>query len=656
MEKWMKRAVELVAGLIFTGKENPSVIPYLPQKTEISGHEAPYFKRVNPERHGVSSARLLKMIRSLEADKRTNVHAFICLKDGEVICEMTHPGYGINTWHLSHSMSKTVTGMAIGMLVDDGMLSLDDHVVDLLPEYGYKDSGMLEITVRHLLTMTCGVRFAEVGSVTEWSWTEAFLNSSLAFSPGTEFAYNSMNSYVLARIVVKLTGKTLTEFLDERLFVPLHITNRFWEKSYEGIEKGGWGLYLSAESWAKLGYMMLSGGVFEGRRILSEEWVRESLKRHVATPRSVGHFDYGYHTWTSRNDDGSLFNGMLGQNVWVCPKNGIVAVMMSGSGDIFQNSSAFAIVEEHLGAELLSDPSDGRDGGVEHLRCAEKNFMQRRHWIRPSRPKRGLAYRLGLRSIDSYPREWDVLMGQYHFAKNNVGMIPLVVRAMQNNLHCGIESVELMHDGESVFFLYTEAGTSYCLEVGFSEFKETTVNFNGERYIVRVMGEAMEDEDRNTIYKLELVFPELPNTRRIKLSLTDDERLIARFCEIPDESIADTFLGELEGISPRMSSYIGFVERIVGKNTAGRRIREAFAPTLVGARVGSYSYDAVMTEEKEKRRLSDRNARRIDAVVEKLLRDDNGEDERGFIGDIVDKIRLKIPRGVKKIKDTDNHG
>ena len=74
-----------------------------------------------------------------------------------------------------------------------------------------------------------------------------------------------MNSYILARIAVKLSGKSLTEFLDGRLFGPLHITNRFWERSAEGIEKGGWGLYLSAESWAKLGYMMLSGGEFFGK-------------------------------------------------------------------------------------------------------------------------------------------------------------------------------------------------------------------------------------------------------------------------------------------------------------------------------------------------------------------------------------------------------
>lgn len=651
MERWIKRTVELATGIAFTGKANPSVIPYYPQKTEISGHEMQYFPRTAPERKGVSSGRLLAMIRALEKDKRVNIHTFLCLKDGEVICELAHPGYDINVWHLSHSMSKTVTGMAIGMLVDDGKISTDDRLVDILPEYEYRDDRMAEITVKHLLTMTTGVRFAEAGSVTESNWTEAFFDSSCAFKPGADFAYNSMNSYILARIVVKLTGMSLTDFLDERLFGPLHITNRFWEKSAEGIEKGGWGLYLSAESWAKLGYMMLMGGVFEGRRILSEEWVRESHQRHAKAPESIGHFDYGYQMWSSRDDDGYLFNGMLGQNVWICPKNGIVAVMMSGNNDMFQNSPARAIVEEYLGADLSSDLTRGMEGDVAELRYREKHFFERRHWIRPYTPKRGLAYRLGLRHAQSYPKEWDELMGRYHFPSNNVGMTPLVVRAMQNNLCGGIESMELSSDGESVFFAYTEGGVYYRLEIGFTHPKETVIDLNGERYIARVMGEVMEDVDRNTVYKLEIIFPELPNTRMIRLALKDDGRLTVHFSEMPNEKIAEVFLRELNGTNPKMTAYMSLIERRIGKSTANKRVTDTFAPTLVGVREDSPSFDAVMNEEREKGLAKDKKSRWIDAIVDKLLHDDDDDTERGFFGDIVDKIKLKIPKKFKKIED-----
>ena len=151
MERWVKRTIELGSGLVFTGKSNPSVIPYYPQKTEISGEEQPYFKRTTPEKKGVSSGRILAMLKALEKDKRCNIHSFLCLKDGEVISECSHPGYSVNVWHLSHSMSKTVTGIAIGMLVDDGKLDVSTRLCDLFPGRAYKDSRFERITVKHLL-------------------------------------------------------------------------------------------------------------------------------------------------------------------------------------------------------------------------------------------------------------------------------------------------------------------------------------------------------------------------------------------------------------------------------------------------------------------------------------------------------------------------
>ena len=655
MERWFKRTIELGTGLIFTGKQNPSVIPYYPQKTEISGSEKPYFRRTSPEKKGVSSGRLLSMIKALESNRDVNLHTLICLKGGEVICECAHPGYEINTWHLSHSMSKTVTGMAIGMLVDDGKLSTDTRLVDIFPEYDYKDPNFDKITVEHLLTMTTGIKFSEAGSVTESDWTEAFFNSSCSFVPGSNFAYNSMNSYILARIAVKISGKSLTDFLDERLFRPLYITNRFWEKSGEGVEKGGWGLYLSAESWAKIGYMMACDGVFEGRRIISEEWVKESRKSHAKTPEKIGHFDYGYQMWTSCSDDGYLFNGMLGQNVWICPHNDLVVVMMSGNNELFQNSATRSIIEEYLAPDLSCDLSNCYEGDAVDLRYAEKHFFERRHWIRPYVPKRGLGYRLGLRTAQSYPKEWEKLLGKYSFPKNNVSVMPLVVRAMQNNLFSSIEEISFDLEGDAVFFSYTEAGDTYRLEVGFSELKQTVIDFHGEKYIVRAIGEAMEDEDRNMLYKLELIFPELPNTRMIKFSFTDEGKLLVRMSEMPNEKIAEVFVKEVSGTNPKIGTYVGVIEKRLGKNVANKRVLDTFAPQLIGARVGSANYERIMEEAGEKQRILERTARWVDAIVDKLLHEEDGE-ERGFFDDIVDRIKLKMPKKQKKNADGNDRG
>ena len=118
------------------------------------------------------------------------------------------------------------------------------------------------------------------------------------------------------------------------------IRSYLWEKGPEGCEKGGWGLYMSPESWARVGIMMMQGGVFMGRRILPEEWVRESTAEKAIVPEINGNFNYGYHLWVSRNGSEILFNGMLGQNVWLCPGNNIMVVMTGGNNEIFQQSSA----------------------------------------------------------------------------------------------------------------------------------------------------------------------------------------------------------------------------------------------------------------------------------------------------------------------------
>ena len=649
MERWVKRAIELGAGLVFTGKSNPSVIPYYPQKTAVSGEEEQYFHRTYPEKKGVSSGRLSAMLSALEKDRRANVHSLICLKDGEVICECSHPGYSVNTWHLSHSMSKTVTGIAIGMLVDDGKLDISTRLVNIFPEREYKDPNFDKITVKHLLTMTSGIRFSEAGSVTEAMWMDAFFASSCAFEPGTDFAYNSMNSYILAAIVVRLAGKSMMEFLDERLFGPLHITNRFWEVSAEGVEKGGWGLYLSAESWAKIGYMMLRGGVFEGKRILSEAWVRESCERHAKTPESIGCFDYGYQMWISSERDDYLFNGMLGQNVWICPQNDLVVVILSGNNELFQNSPARSIIEKYLSIDLSNDLSESCfTGDLLDLRSAEKHFFESRHWIRPYVPKKGLSQRLGLRSHAHYPEEWNDIIGKYHFSGNSVGMMPVIVRAMQNNHSSSLDGIEFECDGDSIYFIYTEGGLSYRLEIGFSDFKETVIDLHGEKYIVKVMGEAMEDEDRNMLYKLELLFPELPNTRMIKLSFTEDEQLLMRMSEMPSEKIATVFMKEMNGTNPKMSAYMDLIEKRIGKNTASKRMTDTFAPSLIGARIGSENYTRIMNEERERKKLGEKTTRLVDTIIDKLLHEDDDDGASlGFLGEIVDRIKFKIPKKPK---------
>ena len=657
MEKWKRRAVNLLSALAFGTDGDASVVPYYPQKTRIPSHEYKYFNRSTPERHGISSRRIYDMLCALETEPRANVQGLMILHGGEVISECVRDGYEVNMWRLSHSMSKTVTGMAIGMLIDEGALTLEDRVVDIFPEVAYKDKAFASITVRHLLSMTSGVSFGEAGSVTEHEWTRAFFESPLKFAPGTAFAYNSMNSYILARIVERKSGMRFVDYLAPRLFLPLHITNYFWEQSYEGCAKGGWGLYLSMESWAKIGYMVLSGGTFESRRILSEWWIEESTRKQADSPTVNGDFNYGYHLWVDRHDEDVLFNGMLGQNVWINPKNGIVVVMICGNNELFQDSPALEIVREHLGSDMHDGELDRRDIRVLHER--EAHFFDYRRRVVPLEKKHGFLYWLGVRNRTAYDERWNDLAGEYAFAENNVGFLPLFVRGMQNNLSSGISSLKFERWGEGVYLGFVESGEHYRIEIGLYEYRESVLDFRGERYITRAMGEAVVGADGECEYRIEVIFPELPNVRMITVKIIDSDRVSFLFTENPNNRMADALL-ERATAAPPLSIAFELLERRFGEGFINRKVEDVFAPQLIGARVGTESFDSIIAEERKKARERSRAVTLVRSLVTRLFGDDVSEEDsdgggtdmaKGVFFEILARIRAAFSQASKKSAD-----
>lgn len=581
MEKWTKRSIDFIMGLALTGKKNPSVVPYRAAKTEISGKETRYFRRERPERHGVSSLHLYAMLGELEAESRANIHSLTVVKDGAVICECSREGYSVNTRHLAHSMSKTVMGLAIGFLVDEGRLDLDSLVVDLLPEYRCENEHKLfcKISVRHLLTMSSFVKFSEAGSITESDWCSAFFASEVTEEPGSGFKYNSMNSYILAVIVSKISGMGISEFLKERLFEPLGIKNYFWEKSPTGIEKGGWGLHMSVESWAKIGLMMLGRGRFGKERILSERWIAESTRPHVQTSETLGDFNYGYHLWVERESDEFLFSGMLGQNVWVCPKNNIVAVISSGNNELFQVSPALSIIRRFLSEDDLMRVYS--KDGIALLREKESRFFDSRRWVKPLAPQRGLKYLLGLADARPYDSRWDRILGKYAVADNNYGILPVFVRVMQNNFLGGIESFEIEKDGNSVRITFTEGAQKISFTAGLYAPKENVLDFCGEKYIAAASAEATVDSEGRELYKIELNFVEMPNSRQIRLYPDGKGRIRVVMTETPNEKLVEPFLDMIADSNKKISLGIDFIKRKFGKDYLEKKIRSVFAPELL---------------------------------------------------------------------------
>ena len=175
------------------------------------------------------------------------LHSIMIVKNGEVLLERWFNGESAEKPHLMHSVSKTFTATAIGLAISEGKLNLTDKVVSFFPDQlpAEPSENLNAMTIRDLLTMTCGHDVepnVRKDSVNKVDWTEGFLAWPVVHKPGEYYLYNSVGTYMLSAILQKVTGEKLLDYLDTRLFQPLHIARPEWEESPQGINCGGWGL------------------------------------------------------------------------------------------------------------------------------------------------------------------------------------------------------------------------------------------------------------------------------------------------------------------------------------------------------------------------------------------------------------------------------
>ena len=271
------------------------------------------------------------------------VHSIIVVKDGNVVYERYEPGHEPEVRHIMWSASKTFTATAVGFAVQDGLLSVEDKVVRFFTdeELPAERSPWLEqMSIKNLLTMSSGIEPVHGGIPrygVDYDWAKTELNQPLYFEPGTRFRYDSYDSYLLSVIVSRVTGMRMDEYLDGKLFKPLGITGWFWETSPQNYSSGGWGLYIKPESFTKMGQFLLQEGTWNGKRLLSSEWVEEASQAHLMqyagtdpTPEQLEEYakddkncGYGYQCWRCPGG-GYRLDGAWGQYCFVYPDLNLV--------------------------------------------------------------------------------------------------------------------------------------------------------------------------------------------------------------------------------------------------------------------------------------------------------------------------------------------
>ncbi len=535
--------------------------PFEPQKKSSTPRPTDGdLPRSTPESEGIPSAHIQRFFEELDTCGDIRVHSVMLLRHGKVIAEGSFKPYSSAYPHMMFSLSKTVTGMAVGMLVRDGLLSLDEKIVDI-----FSDKGMLlrsprvnNITVLHLLNMTSGIKFNEVGSVVEKDWVKAYLQSDCVSEPGTEFSYNSMNSYLLSAIVRKKTGMGLKEYLTPRLFEPLGIPSVTWETCPLGIEKGGWGLYLRTVDMAKLGQLYLQGGrwTVDGntKQLVPEEWVKESVKIQTPT-REIDHADgYGYQIWNFAANGAYQYSGVFGQYVIILPERDMVLAITSGSQDLFTDCSG-DIVEQYFGdvASCFSDhPLPNNIKALQSLRKTLNQLYAIKETAPEPQPPASLRQFLsrilkGKKQEEIPPIAKEINQKRYRFEPGYGTLMPLILQGVTNNFSNGITEAIFSFEPHICEITFLDDENINVISAGLDGVpKIGKVHVNGDVYAVGSTARLTKDEDGHPILKLFVSFLETPCTRTMKF-IFYGEKVLIRFNELPSVDAASKMLFSLVG-------------------------------------------------------------------------------------------------------------
>ncbi len=312
-----------------------------------------------PSEAGLDARGVLRLLDALEADPVIDMHSLMVLRHGRVLAQGWWAPYTPERVHLLYSLSKTFTATALSFAIAEGLVSLEDRVVDHFPELSgaVTDHRTRTMLVRHLASMATGHLDDTWGAALAADHDEpvrGFLGLPPERDPGTVFAYNQPATYTLAALLQRRTGGTLVDYLRPRLLDPLGIGEVAWQQHPTGRDLGFSGLHGTTDAVARLGQLLLQDGVWRGEQLLPEGWVAQASRAHVSTRERPGGVDwqqgYGFQVWRSRH--GFRGDGAYGQFCLVLPEQDVVVATTAAT-------EAMQAVLDHVWTHLL--PAVDRD-------------------------------------------------------------------------------------------------------------------------------------------------------------------------------------------------------------------------------------------------------------------------------------------------------
>jgi CubicO group peptidase (beta-lactamase class C family) len=289
----------------------------------------------SPEEQGMSSDRLARLV---EFGGSNNMDSLLVTRHGRIVLEATYAPFRAGLKHRINSSTKAVISTLVAMAIRDGKLdSTDRRVLEFFADrtIANLDERKKAITIRHLLDMTSGLEWSEgldgfrsfIAMERSSDWQQFILDQPMSTAPGTVFYYDSGNSHLLSAILTRVTGKSALDYARETLFGPLGIEDVMWRADPQGVSGGGAGLYMHPRDMAKIGYLYLRGGVWEGKQILPASWIEAVRKADIDMRESwTKDLRYGSQFWVIPGRDAYMAVGYDRQLIVVMPKLDIVAV------------------------------------------------------------------------------------------------------------------------------------------------------------------------------------------------------------------------------------------------------------------------------------------------------------------------------------------
>lgn len=319
------------------------------------------FDIVTPESQGIASKQIIGFLRRLE-EVEIPMHSMILMRHGKIVAETYYRPYSRNELHRMFSVTKSMVSLAIGLLCEEGKLSLEDRIVSYFPEKLPKEGVhpyIAQITIRDMLRMATAHGKTTYKQLETEDWVSTFFLVTPSHLPGTVFSYDTSATHTLAALVEKLSGKELLAYLREKVLDEIGFSSdAYCIKDPMGVSMGGSGMMASSYDMLRVMYLISQGGKWQGKQLLPEWYLKEATKKQIDTFAKGPTFEemqgYGYQFWCTENG-GYVCYGMGGQLMLVLPEKDMILIT---TADTQSRQGGVQLIYDAFWQEIYKNISD----------------------------------------------------------------------------------------------------------------------------------------------------------------------------------------------------------------------------------------------------------------------------------------------------------